>query len=258
MCLILVAHQRHPRYPLIVLANRDEYYARPTAACGPWPACPELFAGRDLAAGGTWFGVRRDGRWAAVTNVREPGRQASSRFSRGWLVRDFLLGTLPAEDYLQTLPAAVDCPGFNLLLGDGLSQLWYAGNRPPQQVQLAPGVYGLSNDRLDTPWPKVVKGKAALAELLRQDEFNMAKAFDVLADTQVAADDDLPQTGVSLEWERALSAVHIETPTYGTRSATLFVVTAEGRACLVERRFVAGLTDGRDVWQEFHRFPDPA
>ena len=158
MCLILIAHQMTEQMPLLVLANRDEFYARPTAAAARWNETPGMIAGRDLVSGGTWFGVR-NGRWATVTNIREGVRDKDnhSSKSRGWLVRDYLLGILSPADFLASIKVtSEDFAGYNLLLGDG-RELWYSSNRQAASRCLEPGVYGLSNHLLDTPWPKVVR-----------------------------------------------------------------------------------------------------
>lgn len=246
VCLILIAHRQSAELPLLVLANRDEFYSRPTAPAAPWTEAPGMVAGRDLVSGGTWFGVRND-RWAAVTNVREGGQRKSSTRSRGWLVRDYLWGTLTPRKFLAELSgSAADYAGFNLLLGNG-QDLWYSSNRESKTRQLDPGVYGLSNHLLDTPWPKVVHGRQALRTLIKKaPRIGQEDAFAILADTTRAADSDLPQTGISLTWERALSASFVVMPEYGTRSATLLTRSAQGTTQLTERRFAGA----PEAWDE--------
>lgn len=247
MCLILIAHQLNEQLPLLVLANRDEFYARPTAAAKPWPDSPGMVAGRDLVSGGTWFGAR-NARWATVTNIREGVRDKEnhSSKSRGWLVRDYLKGNLPPADFLASIETTIDdFAGFNLLLGDA-RELWYASNRARDARLLPPGLYGLSNHQLDTPWPKVVRGKAGLSKLLNQSPFDKEAAFALLSDPTRATDAELPDTGIPLEWERALSAAFITRPEYGTRCSTLLKANAEGHRLFVERRFAEGPHD----WQE--------
>jgi len=241
MCLILFAHQMRTDLPLLLLANRDEYLDRATAPLAPWTEAPRLVAGRDLLAGGTWLGVSVDGRWAAVTNVREGERPAPGRPSRGWLVRDYLLGSESPEPFSRRLAGqATEYAGFNLLLG-GAGDLWYVGNRSPSPCQLPPGVYGLSNGRLDSPWPKVERGKAALATLLDEPSPALEQGFRLLADRETFADHQLPETGVPRAWERALSAIFITATEhgYGTRSSTTLAQTGGGRSVLVERTFAA-------------------
>ena len=247
MCLILIAHRPEEQIPLLVLANRDEFYSRPTAAAEAWRESPGLIAGRDLVSGGTWFGVNND-RWATVTNIREGVRDKNnhSSKSRGWLVRDYLQGTLSPEDYLLSIQGTkADFAGFNLLLGNA-GELWYATNRDTASRRLPPGLYGLSNHLLDTPWPKVVRGKAGLGQLVNNSFFDSSRAFSVLADTSRAYDTELPNTDVPLEWERALSAIFITMPTYGTRCSTFLMDRADGRRIFVERRY----SGGPQNWQE--------
>ena len=233
MCLILVAWQAHPTYPLVVVANRDEFYARPSAPAGPWPEDPRVTAGRDLEAGGTWLGLREDGRFAAVTNVREPGVPKGIR-SRGHLTRDFLLGDQPPGDFA----GAVDGPahsGFNLLVADP-EALWYRSNRDGAARRLEPGVYGVSNHLLDTPWPKLAASRKRFA-LALADLPSLEPCFAILADREIVPDEALPTTGVSLEWERLLSAVFVQSPDYGTRASTVLARRRDGPILFEERRF---------------------
>lgn len=235
MCLILLAHQADPELPLVLLANRDEFYARPTAPLGYWPGIPNLVAGRDLVSGGTWLGMRGP-RWAAVTNVREGHAQhlAGDR-SRGWLVRDYLADDCRAADFIDRLvPVASRYPGFNLLLGDR-SGSYYVSNRGEPPRVLSPGFYGLSNAGLDTPWPKVLAGRQRLQEWLAGPGRQPATALALLAATGRAPDAALPATGVPLAWERALSAIFIQTPAYGTRCTSLLLRSRDGSQQLIER-----------------------
>ena len=245
MCLILIAHQFSEQTPLLVLANRDEFYERPTAAAAPWDECVELIAGRDLASGGSWFGARGL-RWASVTNYRESIKHRQSHRSRGWLVRDYLLSKDPPQEFLLKIAEQVnEYAGFNLLLGDS-KELWYCSNRGPVAQRLEPGIYGLSNHLLDTPWPKVKRGKEALLELMGHAQIDLKQAFAILADTTLAADADLPDTGIPLEWERALSAAFIKTKDYGTRCTTLLMRSAGNSHLFAERRFAAS----PESWEE--------
>ncbi|MEW6164385.1 MAG: NRDE family protein [Pseudomonadota bacterium] len=235
--MILVAWQTHPDYPLVVAANRDEFFVRRTAGADFWPDRPQVLAGRDLEAGGTWLGMTRSGRFAALTNFRDPARQLDKRPSRGRLVADFLTGGAGIDAYLDALdPAAFN--GFNLLLGDG-GQLVAFSNISMERHVLAPGVYGLSNALLDTPWPKVSAGRAALESALAAlpDETAL---WRLLADDTRHPDAALPATGVSLEWERLLSAAFIKSPDYGTRCSTLVKVSAGGTATLDEQIWLPG------------------
>ncbi len=231
MCLILVAWKAHPDFPLVVAANRDEFYARPTAAAAPWPGDPRVLAGRDLEAGGTWLGIREDGRFAAVTNVREPGAPRGA-LSRGGLTRAFLLGDAPPGAYAAALEPERHS-GFNLLVADR-DELWYATNRDGPPRRLEPGVYGVSNHLLDTPWPKLTRAKeafrAALGALPGREGL-----FTLLGDREIVPDPLLPATGVSLAWERLLSAVFVASPDYGTRASTVVLRGARGGVLLEER-----------------------
>jgi uncharacterized protein with NRDE domain len=236
MCLILFAYRAHPDYPLVVAANRDEWFRRPTAPAGFWRDAPEVFAGRDLEQQGTWLGVTRRGRFAALTNFRDPGSNRPDAPSRGMLVSAFLRSQAPAREYLERLRSdAARYNGFSLLAGDGDS-LAYFSNREGEIRDLAPGVYGLSNSLLDVPWPKVQSGKAQLAAALGGGP-DTAALLAMLDDTELATDDALPSTGVSRDWERRLSSLRIVGEAYGTRSSTVLLVGADGDVTFVERSF---------------------
>jgi len=247
MCIILFAHQAHANYPLILAANRDEFYARPTAHAGWWADAPAVLGGRDLLHGGTWLGVTREGRIAAVTNYRDPRSVKPDALSRGALVSDFLRGQEAPETYLAQLSSQADgYNGFNLLAGDACS-LHYYSNRDRDPRAFAPDLHGISNHLLDTAWPKVEQGKRSLARLIKNNEQIEPEAlFEILADAARAPDDALPETGVGLEVERMLSPVFITSPAYGTRSSTVVLVDADKRVTFVERRF----TPGRTVWEQ--------
>lgn len=235
MCLIVVGWRVHPDYPLVVAANRDEFYARPTASAARWPDAPDILGGIDLEAGGTWLGISTTGRFAAVTNVREPGRAKGAR-SRGELTRNFLLSDSPAGDYARQIDGR-HYSGFNLLVSDG-EALIYCSNRDGEPRALPPGIYGLSNHLLDSPWPKLVQARRRFAEALPRlpDE---AGFFDLLGDQAIVPDANLPKTGVPLEWERLLSAVFVQSESYGTRASTLVLQRADGKVMVHERSFGA-------------------
>lgn len=250
MCLILVAWQSHADLPLVVAANRDEFFARRSASADFWADRPQILAGRDLEAGGSWLGLTRSGRFAALTNYRDPGRHKPQAPSRGKLVADFLAGNTAIDRWLDALqPSATDYNGFNLLLGDG-RQLVAFSNVSMERHPLAPGIYGLSNHLLDTPWPKVGAGKTALAAALAAlpDETAL---FRLLRDDTRHPDAILPATGVSLEWERLLSAAFIRSPDYGTRCSTLVKVGADVTASFDEQTW---LPDGRAGERRRFRF----
>jgi uncharacterized protein with NRDE domain len=233
MCLIVVGWRVHPDYPLVVAANRDEFYARPTAALGRWPEAPEIIGGRDLEAGGTWLGISESGRFAAVTNVREPGMVKGEQ-SRGALTKGFLSTRLSAAEYVAKIDGS-QYSGFNLLLGDG-EHLIYCSNRDGKPRLLTPGIYGLSNHLLDSPWPKLVAARERFAKALPRlpDE---SAFFELLADQTIVADENLPRTGVPMEWERLLSAIFVKSESYGTRASTVLRKSADGNITVHENSF---------------------
>jgi uncharacterized protein with NRDE domain len=233
MCLLILAHQL-PDLPLVVAANRDEFHARATAASGFWPGQPQLLAGKDLEQGGTWMGITDSGRFAAITNYRDPARTVPAPRSRGELPLAYLQGKAPPESYLQELSRHADeYAGFNLLVGD-LTSLWcYSNGTLPGENQpqcLAPGIYGLSNARLDTPWPKVTMGKQRLQALLDAGAVNHDGLAAVVSDRQLADPAGLHQQGMNPDMERLLSAQFIVTSSYGTRSTTSLWIDAQNLA----------------------------
>jgi uncharacterized protein with NRDE domain len=235
MCLIVFACDCHPRYRLVLAANRDEYFSRPTAPAAFWHDAPEVLAGRDLEAGGTWLGVTRSGRLAAVTYFREPARPARHLPSRGMLAADFLAGTMPPEEYLETLRREEGrYGGFNILFGDN-GALFYHTNRGDISVRVAAGIHGLSNGLLDTPWPKVVAAREQLENLVRNDTAEPEGLFALLADRSAYPDPLLPDTGFGIERERHLSPIFIAGSTYGTRSSTIVLLGRDNRLSYRER-----------------------
>jgi len=236
MCLILFAYRAHPAYRLVLAANRDEWFQRPTAPAAFWADAPDILAGRDLEQGGTWLGVTRHGRFAAITNFRDPGNHRADAPSRGGLVSAFLRAEIAPTAYLEQLrPDASAYNGFSLLVGDRTS-LGYFSNREGRIRDLEPGIYGLSNHLLDVEWPKVQLGKQRLAAWLDDDRRPEA-LLALLDDTRTAPDAALPRTGVSLEWERRLSSLRIVGEGYGTRSSTALVIGSAGEIRFVERSF---------------------
>lgn len=224
MCLIILGYKVHPRFRLVLTANRDEFLKRPTAAAHWWEDHPELLGGRDLQGGGTWIGVHKSGKWGAVTNYREPIGLIPDAPSRGELIPNFLLGSDSAVNYLQNLKGRAQAfNGFNLLLDDG-NDIAYFGNRAENVQVLEPGIYGLSNALLNTSWPKVDKGREGLRAILEKGNFNSDALFDLMANTISAPDDELPDTGVGLELERQLSPMCISMPEYGTRVSTNLLI----------------------------------
>jgi uncharacterized protein with NRDE domain len=241
MCLAVVALDAHPRLAVVVAANRDEFHARPAAPAQWWrgDGGHELLAGRDLEGGGTWLGVNRHGRWAFVTNVREPGRRDRAAPSRGMLVTTVLADRRDAPGALSAAVAdGARFNGFNLLAGDGAHGAW-GSNRIAGTRTLAPGVHGVSNAALDTPWPKLERTRSGLAAWAAAGSAEFEPLFSLLADRARPADEALPDTGVTLEWERLLSSPFIVSAAYGTRCSTVLAIARDGRARLVERAFDA-------------------
>lgn len=247
MCLLVAAYRCHPEFPLIVVANRDEFFRRPTAPAEFWADYPEVLAGRDLRQGGTWMGVNRHGHFAALTNVRDPNFFRSDAKSRGHIVADFLTGQVAANTFLANLARECDdYNGFNLILGD-INQLYYFHSVSKESHALAPGLHGLSNARLNTPWPKVVRAKNNVESSLRAgDNMLDQRLFDLLRDDTMAADHELPDTGVGQEKERWLSRVFIRAPEYGTRSSTLMFIQRNGAVRYAERSYNGAETSQRD------------
>jgi len=237
VCLIAFAWRSHPRYRLVVAANRDEYFGRPAAPAGFWDDHTNVLAGRDLEAGGTWLGIALDGRFAALTNYRNPADKKTGAPSRGALVADFLTGKTGSREYVQRVEErAADYNGFSLLVGD-VGSMFFFSNRGGRAARVARGVHGLSNHLLDTPWPKVEKAKAALAALL-DAPFDSQATFELLNDTGRAAGSELPSTGVSLELEERLSAIRIlAVGGYGTRCSTALCLGEDGRIEFHERSY---------------------
>jgi uncharacterized protein with NRDE domain len=240
MCLIAFAHRAAPGIELLVAANRDEFFERPSVPARFWEDRPGILAGRDLLAGGTWLGIaHRPGqalRFAAITNYRDPGNRRDAAPSRGALVSDFLSGRQSAADYLADLaPTAADYNGFSLLVSDG-AQLWFSSNRDGAAYRVGPGIHGLSNHLLNEPWPKVKRAKQGLARILAEP-FEAEDCFALLADETQAPDIELPRTGLALERERNSSAIRIRDPVYGTRCSTVLLLRDSGEVEFHERSF---------------------
>ncbi len=234
MCLVCLAYRIVPGYPLVLIANRDEFLARPTEPLAWRGASGGILAGLDLTGGGTWLGLSTSGRLAALTNFRDPRRVMVDAPSRGHIVIDFLQGQGGIGSSLASL-SQDRYNGFNLLVADG-GQLQYLSNRSRETQFLPPGMYGLSNHLLDTPWPKVVRIKRLFSDAVVDfDDNGREKLLAILTDRQIPPDRDLPDTGVGLTWERILSPIFITSPTYGTRSSAVITVDRQGRATFVER-----------------------
>lgn len=281
MCLIVFSYKEHPDFPFIFAGNRDEFYARPARAARFWEDHPHLLGGRDLQAGGTWLGVTSDGRFATVTNYREPARAVPNARSRGELVTDFLVGDDAAPTFVSRLKTrAQRYGGFNLIFGNR-ERLYYYSNRglgrdasggdEPRRgdtadqpasggtraehghgrdanggsggiepVAIAPGLHGLSNERLNTPWPKVRRAKMLMREIIEGGEFEAPPLLSMLADTARPPEDELPSTGIEPEWERALSSIFVQGEIYGTRASTVVLVRADGLLSFTEKTYGPG------------------
>ena len=237
MCLIVLAYRSHPEFPLIVAANRDEFFQRPTAAADFWPDHPDVLAGRDLEQSGTWMGVNRNGRFAALTNVRDPKSIQPAAKSRGLIVSDFLMGDIAPATFVDDLRGhGQHYNGFNVIVADA-DNLAYFNSATVDSRTLSPGIYGLSNYRLDTPWPKITRSKAALERALSKEGQELEiELFALLADRARADDAALPDTGVGLDKERWLSPVFVSGKEYGTRCSTV-VIAGASQTVFVERSF---------------------
>lgn len=239
MCLLLLGYDVHPDMQWIVAANRDEFYDRPTASLSFWEDFTDILAGRDLREGGTWMGISLKGRFAAITNYRDPASLKSDAPSRGMLVRDFLLSDRRAKGYLESLiPSMNRYNGFNLIAGDPKG-MFYLGNRCGDVQAISPGWHALSNRCLDTPlWPKTRRGLERMQAIVRPERpIDIPAIFDVLLDTTPAPDNLLPDTGVGIEWERILSPVFIQSPGYGTRSSSILLLNRDGDLFFQEKTF---------------------
>lgn len=231
MCLIALAYKAHPRYPFVIAANRDEFLDRETAPARFWPEAPHILAGKDLRAGGTWMGVTRSGRFAAITNHRDMRRAPVAGPSRGLLALAALNADPPRD--------GVEREGYNLIYGT-YDALRYRCNITDVDVALVPGLHGLSNAVLDTPWPKVTKAVEGLRQALQADELDTERLFDLLADHALADPGLLPDTGLGLDREHALSAIRIDMPAYGSRCSTVITVNEEGQVYFEERDLRTG------------------
>jgi uncharacterized protein with NRDE domain len=251
MCLIAFAHHHRARYPLIVVANRDEFYARPTKPAEFWDDDDRVLAGRDLKYGGTWMGITRNGRFAAVTNYRETGAHRDHALSRGLMVSDFLLSCESPERFLQQVSGKKNkYNGFNLIIGD-LSRLFYFSNRKNGPEEIEAGIHTLSNHLLDTPWPKSVRSREALFRVVEDNpELSHGPLMEILLDRTVS-DDGLPDTGFGQKWERILSPIFITSDKYGTRNSTIITADSRGYVSFIERSFHYPGDPGREVVHEF-------
>ncbi|HVI56995.1 MAG TPA: NRDE family protein [Luteibacter sp.] len=251
MCLIAFAWHVHPRWRLVLVGNRDEFHARPTAPLAPWDEAPDIVAGRDLEAGGTWAGVAPHGRVSVITNVRDMTADHSG-LSRGLLVADYLGSNVPARSHaIELMSSAKGYRPFNLLTFDH-DDAYYLGNHPHARAQrVEPGVHGLSNADFNAPWPKTRALVDHLGAWVAKDtDSNVDSLFALLADKGEWPDDVLPDTGIGIERERFLSSAFIAGETYGTRASTVILVDHADRAFIAERRFGPhGLAQGESRFE---------
>ncbi len=241
MCLINFHFQDHPKYKLIIAANRDEFYERPTAEAHFWEDKPMILAGRDLKQMGTWLGISKNGRFAALTNFRDPSQMKGDKVSRGEIVSNYLETDISPQAYLESLHENKErYEGFNVLVGSP-DQLFYYSNIQGKIYEIPSGTHGLCNHLLNTPWPKVMKGKDALQKVVQQQrKVESSDLFSLLSDNEEAEDIHLPNTGVPLELERKLSPLFIKTPDYGTRSSTILTVDYDNQVTFIERTYEKG------------------
>ena len=236
MCLLFFSYRTTPGYRLVVAANRDEFLARPTAPLAFLNPSGTLLAGLDLQGGGTWLGITAGQKFAAITNYRDPAANRPEAPTRGRILMDYLTGDAGADKYLQVLAASDACyNGFNLILGDA-EELFYYSNKDGALQKLAPGFYGLSNHLLDSPWPKILRGKELLRPyMVETAQIDPLQLLTILEDSHRPPDHRLPDTGVGLDWERLLSPIFIDSPAYGTRSSAVITVTEAGAVSFTEK-----------------------
>ncbi|SES26117.1 NRDE family protein [Psychrobacillus sp. OK032] len=241
MCLINFQFHDHPNYKLIVVANRDEFYDRKTEPARFWEDAPNLLAGRDLVGLGTWLGITKEGKFAALTNYRNPLEVGVGKISRGEIVQKYLVGSLSSEEYLKSLDRDKEkYNGFNLILGNP-EKLHYYNNIEGEITEIDPGTHGLSNKFLNTEWPKVIKGREGLkAYSSSKKELDLEGLFAIMKDAEVAMDDNLPNTGVGIELERNLSPLFIKIPNYGTRCSTIVLIDHTNQVMFAERTYLNG------------------
>lgn len=251
MCLIFISLNHHPRYKLILAGNRDEFYKRKTAPAHFWEDHPHIVGGRDLEANGTWLAMSTQGKISMVTNYRDLKNLKPGAPSRGELVSAYLLNGDKPDDYLNTVAQKASAyNGFNLLVGYP-DMLYYYSNYQNRVEKISEGLHGLSNHLLNTPWPKVERGKEKFSKAIASPEVNPANLFELLYDEQRAADNELPDTGIGLERERALSSMFIKSPDYGSRCSTVILVDRNNRVWFAERVYDTGTFDYQDTAFEF-------
>lgn len=240
MCLIVFSYHNHPKYPFVFAANRDEFYDRPTQHAHTWNTSPKIFAGRDKKAGGTWLGISENGRFAALTNYRQMDDIKEDTTSRGIIVKDFLLSDVNPRKYLAELQKmSKKFNGFNLIAGF-FDDLYYISNKKEGVYKINPGVHAVSNALLNTPWPKTEEASKSFKKIISEDEPDEEKLFSVLQTDKRYPMEELPDTGLPKETEKAVSSIFIETENYGTRSSTVITVDNNSNVHFAERSYIAG------------------
>jgi uncharacterized protein with NRDE domain len=236
MCLIVFAYKAHPLYPFILLNNRDEFLSRSTLALNYWEDHPNLLGGRDKLRGGTWLGLSGN-RFSALTNYRKPfAEEDPMAASRGELTKNYLLGSMSPESYVSSLIQSDEkYNGYNLLVGDE-NELWCYSNVNDEALKIEPGIYGVSNYLFDTPWPKLELAKQKFKTALGGD-FSTQDLVKIMQNEQKFPDDELPDTGIGIEWERKLSSIFIKADGYGTKSTSVILKDNQGETTFVERSF---------------------
>jgi uncharacterized protein with NRDE domain len=235
MCLIVIGYNYHPDYKLIFAANRDEFYQRPSSPADFWIDEPSLLAGKDLKEGGTWCGITKNGRFAAITNYRDMKSIKKDALSRGRIVTDFLLGTSSPETYSKGLIESSDLyNGYGLIFGDR-NDLFFFSNQTKKLIKIKPGVHGLSNHLLDTPWFKVKKGKELLKKAIDKKDTLVDDLFLMLSDKTFSPKNELPDTGLPKEIEKSISSIFVETPDYGTHSSTVILIDKKDTVTFIEK-----------------------
>ncbi len=237
MCFIVFNYKQHSRYKLIFCANRDEFYNRETVAMHFWPENDSVLAGKDVQGGGTWLGITKTGKLAALTNFREQSAVSSTKPSRGQIVKMFLEQGCETKEFIDYLKKSKNFyEGYNLIFGT-IDKLYYFSNRSNGVLPISPGLYGLSNSTLDTPWPKINRGKSLLKKTISNPNFSSKDLFNILSDSQKAHDDTLPDTGISPVYEKELSPIFVNMEHYGTRSSTVILVDYDYNANVYEQRY---------------------
>ena len=239
MCLITFAYKIHPEYKLILAANRDEFYGRATRKAQFWEdeGHPDILAGKDLEADGTWMGTTKGRMWSALTNYRDPSWERKDPPSRGHLVLNYLKESESPKQFSKGLVSNTDhYMGFNILVGDP-DEIYHYSNKTDKLTLIEPGIHGVSNALLNTSWPKMDWAKKDLERIISKNEFSNEELFDLLSNSERAPEDQLPDTGIPEEWEKAVSSVFIKTETYGTRCSTLLLIDKKDNITFMERRY---------------------